>query len=358
MSEVYFISIKNKEATTSLAEKAVSLIEKSGLTEKITKDDFTAIKTHFGEVGNIGHIHPTVIKNVADTLKAKSNRVFVAETNTLYAGSRSNSAEHTLLANKHGFGIDRIGVPIIIADGLKGRNFTSIKVSGRHFKEVKIASDIIDCDYMVCLSHITGHMQAGVGGAIKNLGMGCASRAGKLEQHSSVLPEVLKEKCIACGVCMKWCPTDAITIKNGKASIDENKCIGCGECTVVCKVGAVEIKWSEEVKMVQEKIAEYALGVQNAIGKKNIFYINFVNHITKDCDCMARDEAPICDDIGIMASWDPVAVDSASINAVLETNGYDIFKKGYPKIDWSSQLIHGESIGLGSRIYEIEPILI
>ncbi|MBN1871853.1 MAG: DUF362 domain-containing protein [Candidatus Omnitrophica bacterium] len=354
MSKVYFAKIKNKESVFSVARKAAFLLKKIDFLDSIGKKDFIAVKTHFGEVDNIGHISPKVIKNIVSILKGRSDRVFLIETNTLYMGRRANSAEHIMLAEKHGFGIRNIGAPIIIADGLKGRGFNPIEVDGTHFKKVKIASDLIDYDFMVCLSHITGHMQSGFGGAIKNLGMGCASRAGKLEQHSNVLPSISQGACIGCGICAQWCPEGAIDIKNGKAAIDENKCIGCGECTVICKIGAVEIKWSEAIKVFQEKLAEYALGASKAVGQQNICYINFINHITKDCDCMSRSEPPICNDIGILASKDPVALDQASVDMVIKNNGADVFKKGYPNIDWSWHLKHAERIGLGHRTYEIE----
>ena len=203
---------------------------------------------------------------------------------------------------------------------------------------------------------MTGHMQTGFGASIKNLGMGCASRAGKLEQHSNVLPVVTQDKCEGCGICIKWCPANAIKIEDGKAVILQNKCIGCGECTVVCKAGAIEIKWSESIHNMQEKVAEYSLGVTKAIGPQRMCYVNFLTHITKDCDCMAKDEPVICDDMGIMASVDPVALDKASVDIIIKANKKDVFKIGYPDIDWAVQLNHAEAIGLGKTSYEIEEL--
>jgi uncharacterized Fe-S center protein len=184
--------------------------------------------------------------------------------------------------------------------------------------------------------------------------MGCASRAGKLEQHSNVLPEVSTAKCTGCGECIKWCPACAIEMKSGRAGITHSKCVGCGECTVTCKAGAIAIRWSETVKALQEKMAEYALGVAKALTPQRMYCLNFLTHITKDCDCMAKDEPPICADLGIAASDDPVAVDQASVDMLLAANRSDIFKKGYPDIDWSVQLKYAESIGLGSTKYELE----
>jgi uncharacterized Fe-S center protein len=357
MSKVYYIKVENEENVATLSNKTIRLLQKFSCFHSIKKNDFVGIKIHFGEKDNIGHIDPFIAKRVAEFLKQKSERVFIADTNTLYESSRSNSVEHLKLAHQHNFNLSKIGIPVIIADGLKGRNFVVIKIPGRHLKSVKIASDIANSDFLLCLSHMTGHMQAGFGASIKNLGMGCASRAGKLEQHSNVLPAVLKNKCEGCGTCLRWCPPKAIIIEGGKAAIMQNKCIGCGECTVVCKNGAIEIKWSESIRNLQEKMAEYALGAAKAIGHHRMCYVNFLTHITKDCDCMTKNEPAICDDIGIMASEDPVALDKASVDMIIKANRKDILKIGYPDIDWSVQLSHAEVIGLGRTSYKVEEIV-
>ena len=354
MSIVRYVEAKKGEDVSSLAKKTATLLKKSSFPGLITKNDFVGIKTHFGEKGNTGHIKPLIIKRVADLLQQRSKRVFLIETNTLYAGQRANSVEHIKLAYSHEFDYSRTGIPIIIADGLKGRDSKQIAIDGRRLKSVKLASDIVDCDFLLVLSHMTGHMQAGFGAAIKNLGMGCASRTGKLEQHSNVLPQVTRDKCTGCGTCIKWCPVNAISIEGGKAVISADKCIGCGECTVACKTGAIGIKWSESVRNLQEKMAEYALGVKKTVSPEHMYFVNFLTQITKDCDCMAKDEPAICEDIGIMASSDPVALDKASVDMVIKTNNKDIFKLGYPEIDWSAQLEHAESVGLGDMRYEIE----
>jgi uncharacterized Fe-S center protein len=356
MSKVYYIKVKNGEAVASLAAKTIKLLRNIPSLDLIKENDFVSIKIHFGEKDNIGYIKSSVAKRVAEFLSEKSGRVFITDTNTLYLVSRSNSVEHIRLAHEHNFGISQLGVPVIIADGLRGRNFTPVEVQGKHLKNVKIASDIVNSDFLLCLSHMTGHMQGGFGATIKNLGMGCASRAGKLEQHSNVLPSVTRDKCLGCGTCIKWCPANAINIEGGKALISEKSCIGCGECTVVCKNGAIEINWSESIRNMQEKMAEYAFGVAKAVGRKRMCYVNFLTHITKDCDCMAKDEPPICNDLGIMASADPVALDKAGVDMLIKANGRDIFKIGYPDIDWTAQLTHSESIGLGTTKYEIEEL--
>ena len=364
MSKVYYTGVEKGEEIAVLADKTIRLLQKIPALDSIKEGDLVAIKTHFGEKDNIGYIDPKIVRRIAEFLKEKSKRIFVTDTNTLYSGSRSNSVDHIQLAYEHNFALSKIDIPVIIADGLTGRNFTAIKIAGRpacrigrHLKSVKIASDIVNSEYLVCLSHMTGHMQTGFGATIKNLGMGCASRAGKLEQHSNVLPSVTREKCQGCGICVKWCPANAINIEGGKAVILQNRCIGCGECTVVCKNGAIEIRWSESIRKLQEKMAEYALGIVKAVGSHRMCYVNFLTRITKDCDCMAKDEPPICDDVGIMASADPVALDKASVDILTKINKKDIFKIGYPEIDWGAQLNHAEAIGLGKTSYELEELI-
>ena len=214
-----------------------------------------------------------------------------------------------------------------------------------------IASAYLNTDEFLCLSHFTGHMLSGFGAAIKNLGMGCASRAGKLEQHSDVHPWISEKKCTNCGICLEYCPTEAIIQEEGNAVILEDKCIGCGECLVVCSVGAVKMKWDADSRRVQEKMAEYAFSVNQKF-KGRIGFINFLTQVTKDCDCMPTEEPDIIEDIGILASEDPVAVDRASVDLVIGRSGKDLLRENYD-LDWSIQLSHGEKIGVGSQEYRL-----
>ncbi|MDY0231509.1 MAG: DUF362 domain-containing protein, partial [Candidatus Saccharicenans sp.] len=217
-----------------------------------------------------------------------------------------------------------------------------------------ISSAFLNSNAMVCLTHVTGHVQSGVGAAIKNLGMGCASRAGKLDQHSVVHPRVSTKKCRNCGVCSQFCPAEAIVQAQEHVLIDDEKCIGCGECLVVCRYGAVKMKWDEDSERLQEKMAEYAHTVKSHFGDK-ICFVNFILQVTKDCDCLAKNQPAIAEDIGIVGSLDPVAVDRASIDLVNRSVGKDVFRQGY-NLDWSVQLAYGEKIGLGSQKYELEEL--
>ncbi|MGB9835925.1 MAG: DUF362 domain-containing protein [Candidatus Saccharicenans sp.] len=350
-SKVYFIRANREEAAEVIASKARAVYLALGFNERIEPEDFVALKIHFGEKGNTGHIRPRWITGIIDEVLKRSPRAFLSDSNTLYVGNRSNSVDHIRLAWEHGFTPDVVRVPVIIADGLVGREKTEVKVDGQRIKSSRIASAFLMSEAMVCLTHVTGHVQSGVGAAIKNLGMGCASRAGKLDQHSVVHPRVDAKKCRNCGVCLKYCPAEAIVQLNGHVAIDDEKCIGCGECLVVCKYGAVKMKWDEDSRRLQEKMAEYALSVKNHFGEK-ICFLNFIMQVTKDCDCMAKNQSAIVEDVGILASFDPVAIDRASIDLVNRQAGRDPFRAGY-NIDWSVQLSYGEKIGLGCQEYEL-----
>ncbi|NQT07281.1 MAG: DUF362 domain-containing protein [Candidatus Omnitrophica bacterium] len=352
-SRVYFVPASYDEDDKTLAEKVSKLVKMSGIVEGIAKDDYVGIKLHFGEKDNIGFIRPSLAAVVGDLCKERSQNCAFLETNTIYIGSRSNTISHLNLAHSHGFTYANTGLPIVIADGITGRDHVNLKIDKKHIKEAKIASGIIDFDYIVSMAHVTGHCQTGLAASIKNIGMGCASRAGKLEQHSTVLPEITKEKCLGCGLCIKWCPKDAIKLVKKKAVISKEECIGCGECTVACRVGAIEIKWNESIHNLQEKMAEYAYA---ALKDRRKGFMNFAMHITKDCDCMAKDEPTITRDLGILASLDPVALDKATMDLLIKDAECDRLrdaKDGYPNIDWNIQLEYSAKLGLGNLDYEL-----
>jgi len=350
-SQVFFIPAAREDGNEVLAEKAEKIFIKTGLRKQIEKNSFVAMKIHFGEKGNTGFIKPQWIVKIINQIKSVTSRVFLTDSNTLYVSKRSNSLEHILLAREHGFTQEALGIPVVIADGLIGRDDDEIQINLRRVKSAKIASAVLDSDILVCLTHFTGHILTGFGSAIKNLGMGCASRAGKLEQHSDVHPWVNPKLCDYCGVCFDYCPSQAILEKDDKAFILKEKCIGCGECLVVCNSGAVKFNWDSDSARVQEKMSEYAFSVWKHL-KGKISFINFLIKVTKDCDCMSNDQRAIVEDIGILGSLDPVAIDQASVDLVNKRSGKDVLRVGYD-LDWSVQLSHGVKIGLGNRDYEL-----
>ncbi len=350
-SKVFFIPATRQEGPRTIAKKVEQLYLELGLENRIEKNSFVALKIHFGDKGNTGHIQPPWLENLVCRLQNKTTRAFFTDSNTLYVGMRSNAVDHLNLAARHGYSLERVGLPIHIADGLLGEDEVEIEVNLKHIRTAKIGAAIVHSDILLCLSHLTGHVQTGLGAAIKNLGMGCASRAGKLEQHSQVHPRVNPKYCTNCGLCLDYCPSQAIIQKDGSALIIDDRCLGCGECLVVCKAGAVKMRWDADAARLQEKMAEYAYAVHRHFRGK-IGYLNFLLKMTKDCDCLAGDQPEIAPDIGLLSSPDPVALDKASADLLNQRAGKDLLRDGYD-IDWSLQLKHGERIGLGLLEYEL-----
>ncbi len=327
----------------------IDLLEACDARSSFQRNDLVAVKIHFGERGGDGHIKPEWIRPALKMLWKMKTQPFLTDTGTIYHGARSNAASHLMVAAEHGFTQSKLQTPIIIADGLMGDDYDEIPIPGKHFQSVKIATGIRRADAMLVLSHFKGHLLCGFGGAVKNLGMGCGARLGKFEMHSSSSPTLTVEKCIGCGACITKCAHDALTLVGDTIRKDDDACVGCGECIVACPTAALAVTWNEGAAAVQERLAEYALG---AVADKRALYLNFVNHITPNCDCMGMKEKPLCADVGILASLDPVAIDQASLDLVIKTGG-DVFQEAHPGIDGTVQLAHAEKIGLGNRNYEL-----
>jgi len=350
-SDVYFIPASAEEDPEILAKKAHRIYSILGFSKKIKQGHYVSLKIHFGEKKNTGYINPSWLSKVIEDIRSRSSRAYITDTNTLYVGNRSNSVEHIQLALSHGFDPQNLGIPVIIADGLIGQDDGEIDIDLPRVKTAKIAGAFLHSDALLCLSHFTGHILTGFGAAIKNLGMGCASRAGKLEQHSDVHPWINPKNCQNCMTCEEFCPSGAIRQVKERAVIQDKKCIGCGECLVVCPHDAVQLRWDRDNKRVQEKMAEYAFAVWSLYPERSAF-LNYLVRITKDCDCMSENGKTISPDIGILGSLDPVAVDKACADLVLENNKKDVLKLAND-IDWFYQLAHAEKIGLGSLDYTL-----
>lgn len=349
--DVFFIRVEQGEDPSSIAKKLKALYDASGAGDSFKKGDYIAVKTHFGESDNTTFINPQLIKTIVNQLRQKGAKPFLTETSTLYRGDRSNAFDHIALAQRHGFGFDAIKAPLIMADGLFGDEEVEIEINGKHFQKVNIAREIAKVHGIIAASHFTGHMAAGFGCAIKNIGMGLASRKGKMKQHSVMSPQISRDRCTACEVCIKWCPQDTISLVDGKAFIFKEKCIGCGECLAVCTYGAVLFDWRRESRALQEMMAEHAAGVITAVNK-NIFFFNFLINITKDCDC-GNGGAKVSKDIGIVAGSDVVAVETASYDLIKKANGAPIDKLAYPNIDPLVQVRHAQKLGLGVPDYRL-----
>lgn len=352
VSNVWFIPVKNHPSKEEVAQKTLQLYQAAKMNRILDEGDLVAMKMHFGEKNNTGYIKPDYLHPLIQALKAAKVKPYLTDANTLYRGERSHSVDHLMQAYAHGFGPEAMGIPVIIADGIRSKSYEEVPIEGSHFKSVKIANDILHSDALLVLSHPTGHGATGLGAAIKNLGMGSASRSGKQNQHSDVKPMVVKKKCRACGLCIQWCPVDAISMVNGKAHIDEETCYGCAECTATCKFGAIGVNWEGTSQALQEKMAEYAWGVvKDKLDK--IVCFSFLIHVTKDCDCVGRAQRPVINDVGILASFDPVAIDQATVDLLARAAGKDLFLGMWPKNDYGAQLSHAEKLGIGSRQYEL-----
>jgi len=346
-SKVYFVPVKNSDTKEAIREKFAGLLEVSNLFNFVKKNEKVAVKMHFGEEGNTGFVKPEYVRLVSDKIKKTGAKPVLTDTNTLYSGKRTNAKDHALLAREHGFTEEIAGAPVVIADGNK-----DVVMGGKFVKTAKIAPLFFDIDVIIGISHFKGHIMAGFGGALKNIGMGCASREGKLAQHSDVAPFVRFKNCTGCAGCKKACPADAVIITNNKSNINSTKCIGCASCIAACPYHAIDIHWEGGAGNIQEKMMEYAKAALTGKEKKSAF-VNFAIKITKECDCLAKDDPRISPDVGIFASTDPVAIDKACLDSVNSACGKDIFKEAWPERDWSKQLNYAEDIGIGRLDYEL-----
>ncbi len=350
--QVHLIEANPDEPVKAVAAKVAKLFRDSGLAARIGKNDLTAIKMHFGERKNTTHIPPALVKPVVGVIKKRGGAPFLTDTCVLYKSPRNNAVTHLVLAQEQGFTLGKVGAPVVIADGLIGNAETEVEIPGKIFPSVAIANLALDSNAIVVLTHVTGHIGAGLGGAIKNLGMGFASRKGKLRQHSVTKPSIISKACTACLECVDHCPTGAIRTEGDKGFIDEEMCIGCGECVTACRFDAVKFDWNRKDYELQELMAEHALGA--VIKKKGkVVYMNYLMAITKDCDCFNKEQTPCMADIGIIASDDPVAIDAASLDLIESAAGRSLTDMAYPEIDPRAQIRHGETIGLGQSDYEL-----
>lgn len=367
-SKVYFTDFRTRVGV-SLTEKLQRLIKKAGITDIDMDGKFVAIKMHFGELGNLSYLRPNYAKAVADVVKECGGKPFLTDCNTLYPGSRKNALEHLDCANINGFNTITTGCQIIIGDGLRGTDDITVPVrNGEYCKEAYIGRAVMDADIFISLTHFKGHESTGFGGTIKNIGMGCGSRAGKMHQHNSGKPIVHDDLCRGCRRCAKECGSDAITYENGKAVINQDICKGCGRCIGACAFDAIENQNWNANEILGRKMAEYSQAVCDG---RPTFHISLVRDISPNCDCHGENDAPILPDVGIFASFDPVALDQACVDACLHAtpmpnsqlsdnladphwhHHHDNFLDSNPNVRWKETLEHAEKIGLGTREYEL-----
>ncbi|MCF0176829.1 MAG: DUF362 domain-containing protein [Bacteroidales bacterium] len=378
MSKVYFTDLRTR-ANFSLLDKLEMLIKEAGIGQIDFKDKFVAIKVHFGEFGNMAYIRPNYAAVMVRIIRELGGKPFLTDANTLYTGSRSNAIDHLRTAMVNGWNSIATGCDIIIADGLRGTDERIVDIGGNYCPQPKIGSAIADADIVVSMSHFKGHEQAGFGGAVKNLGMGSGSVAGKGDMHSTAQPKIMTEKCTGCGVCQYNCAHDAIHVsESGFAWINYDRCVGCGQCIAVCEHEAAVQGSEESGKVLNYKIAEYTKAV---LKDKPHFHVSFIMNVSPECDCWGHNDAAIVPDLGIAASFDPIALDQAcadlviaapalqTSNALTDRHGHDCschhgegihhcegddkFKMLHPDTNWQSGLEYGEKLGLGTREYEL-----
>lgn len=362
-SKVYFTDMRARPGM-NLLNKLENLIKKAGIENINFNDKYVAVKIHFGEPGNLAYIRPNYVSVISKVIKELNGKPFLTDANTLYSGRRHNAIDHLRAAYENGFSKDVTGCDIVIADGLKGIDYDEISINLEYCKTAKIASAIAQSEIIITMNHFKGHEMTGFGGAMKNIGMGCASRGGKMELHSTSKPKIKRENCVGCNICVKNCGHEAVKLdENKKAYIIYDKCVGCGQCVAVCKYNSAQVVWDGSSDIANKKIAEYSYAVLN---DKEAFHINFIMNVSPDCDCWSSNDSAIVPDIGIMASFDPVALDMASVdmvNSAVEVRGSVMGDKNYkagdkfghihPDTDWKTGLIHAEKIGIGKMEYEL-----
>jgi len=361
MSKVYFIDF-HTHSGLNIFKKLEKLVEAAGFSVIDFKKKLVAIKLHFGEPGNLAFIRPNYIGTIAMLVKSKEGLPFLTDANTLYKGGRSNGVRHLQAAMENGFNYITTGCNIVIADGIKGTDYREIEINQKHCKTAKIGTAVADADVLVSMAHFKAHEMAGIGGCLKNIGMGSGSVGGKLEMHSDANPVIVGEKCTGCGSCEDNCAHDAVHLNaDNIAAINYEKCVGCGQCIAVCQYDAAQATGNS--MYMQEKMMEYAYAI---LKDKTAFHINFIMDVSPQCDCWGFSDVPIVSNIGIVASFDPVAIDHASAdlvnkapvmqNSILENKykaGQDKFDVVSPSTNWKAGLEYAASLGLGSMEYEL-----
>ncbi len=365
-SKVYFTDFSANPGK-NIFKKLSLLLQQAGMQHLDFNKKFVAIKIHFGEPGNMAYLRPNFAFRLVKEIKKLGGKPFLTDANTLYSGRRSNALDHLEAAYENGYSPFSTGCHVIIADGINGMDYREIEINGEYCKTAKIGSAIADADIVISMNHFKGHEQTGFGGALKNLGMGSACVMGKKEMHSSSTPNIETENCTGCSICVKSCRHDAIHLnKDKKAKINTAVCVGCGQCIAVCQFDAAQVDWSSTPDELNYKIAEYTKAV---IQDKQHFHINFIVNVSPDCDCWGFNDVPIVPDIGMLASFDPVALDQASVDLVNKAPAIkgsrlgdkhnhhdhqgDKFHAVHPHTNWKSGLLHAEKIGVGTMKYEL-----
>lgn len=367
-SQVFFTNLRTTP-TSNLLDKMERLVRRAGIAGIDFENRFAAIKIHFGEPGNMAYLRPQYAARMAGLLRSLGAKPFLTDANTLYSGRRANAVDHLQSAMENDYNPISAQCQVIIADGLKGIDYREIEIDGEYCKAPKIGAAVADADIVISMTHFKGHEQTGFGGTLKNLGMGCASVGGKLELHCAAQPVVKTENCRGCNICVKHCAHDAIHLNpERKAEIDYSKCVGCGQCIALCQYDSASMGANDTSERLNYKIAEYTKAV---LKDKPNFHVSFIMNVSPECDCWNHNDAAVVPDLGIAASFDPVALDKAcadlvihapalqTVNRLTESRPHehledtDKFRLMHPDTDWLAGLTHAEKIGIGNMQYEL-----
>ena len=370
-AKVYFSDFRTKAFGDGLPTKLKKLIKKAGVKSLSMEGKFVAIKLHFGELGNISYLRPNYSRAVADVVKELGGKPFLTDCNTMYPGSRKNALEHLSCAWENGFTPLTVGCPILIGDGLKGTDDIEVPVvGGEYVKAAKIGRAIMDADVFISLTHFKGFEMTGFGGAIKNIGMGCGSRAGKAEQHFSGKAEIDEAKCRGCQICLKECANNGLAFdaEAKKMRVNEENCVGCGRCLEACNFDAIAFANFAANELLNRRMAEYTKAVLDG---RPCFHISLVVDVSPNCDCHGENDVPILPNLGMFASFDPLALDQACVDACLKAtpmpgsqlfrnmakpdfaDHHDHFINSTPESEWRACLEHAAKIGVGTRNYKL-----
>ena len=370
-AQVYCTDFRTKAFGDGLPTKLQKLMKKAGIGQIDMDGKFVAIKMHFGELGNVSYLRPNYARAVVDVVKKLGGKPFLTDCNTMYPGSRKNALEHLYCAWENGFTPLTVGCPILIGDGLKGTDDIAVPVvGGEYVQAARIGRAIMDADVFISLTHFKGHEMTGFGGAIKNIGMGCGSRAGKTEQHSGGKASIDPAKCRGCQKCLKECANDALSFdaRTKKTRVIEENCVGCGRCLGACNFDAIAFTNFAANELLNRRMAEYTKAV---VDGRPCFHVSLVVDVSPNCDCHGENDVPILPDLGMFASFDPLALDQACVDACLQApplpgsqlaanlakrgfvDHHDHFTNSTPASEWRTCLEHAEKIGLGTRAYEL-----
>jgi len=325
------------DTSRNLLEEANRLYDEAGTFDCIGTGDLVAVKLHVGELGNPYYVQPFFVHDIVRRVREAGGKPFLTDSNTYYEAQRGNAYDHMVTALMNGFNM----APFIVADGLRSENFKLIKTKGI-FRQIEVSGAIAEADAMIVVSHCKGHELSGFGGAIKNLGMGCTSKDGKLRQHRAVGIEIDASKCTGCGECKEACPLSLPDIIEGKARNTSNKCMSCPMCIGACPMEAISYVHKDNLCRA---LASAAYGALSTFKPKKVSYVSFAKDISANCDCLPNPGSIVLPDVGIFASDSAVSIDAAFLNSV----DYKVFNDA-SHVDCMLQVKESKKLGISGEL--------